>query len=389
MSYLDKEYRQRKAYFYKIIDSKTLENELRKDETTIEKELRFEKRFAKLIGTKYSILFGSGNHALETGLASLGLEKKDEVLVQAFTCKQVPKIINQKSTAKLVDIDENYNIDLKKAAKTCGKNTRALQAIYSYGKAINSKELDAFCKKKNLLLIEDCAHSLGARNGKNAGSFGEFSIFSLRKNVPVGTGGVLCINNKALYETCLDARNKFSRNSSVVKKIIEMKLSFYKKYFSSIDFPYLLWSKLGYGGDAVNKERLDKFEISLALASIEQLPKIIEQTRKNALLLKKELGEDKFVFTRDDKKEFNVCTRVPIYFKEPNASIEKIWFELQEEGFETGLFYTSDFKKTARASKDKFSFSKRASEHMVPVGVQGLKKEQIIELATKIKSFSK
>jgi dTDP-4-amino-4,6-dideoxygalactose transaminase len=389
MEILDKKYRKRKSYFYQMINAKQLEKEVTQDETIGEKELRFEKRFSKIIGTKYALLFGSGNHALDIGLNALDLKKEDEVLTQAFTCKQVPKTISQKATTKLVDIDDNYNIDLNKANNSCGKKTRAVQAIYSYGKAINSKELEEFCKKNDLSLIEDCAHSLGAKNGKKAGSFGKFSIFSLRKNIPVGNGGVLCTNDKDIYTKCVEDRDSFGQGNSITKKIIEMKISFWKNYFPTLDFPYILWSKLGYGGETMNQERLDKFEISLALSSIKQLPKIIEQTRKNALLLKKELGEDKFVFTKDAKKEINVATRVPIYFKNPVEKVETIWSKLQTEGFETGLFYTTDFKKTVRNAHTKFSVSKRVSEHMIPIGVQGLEKDQVLELAKRIKSFSK
>ena len=94
-------------------------------------------------------------------------------------------------------------------------------------------------------------------------------------------------------------------------------------------------------------------------------------------------------FTEDGKKEINVATRVPVYFKKPRENIESIWFRLQEEGWETGLFYTKDFSKNIGKKYTQFPVSKKVSEYMVPIGVQGLKKEQVIELAERIKSFSK
>jgi dTDP-4-amino-4,6-dideoxygalactose transaminase len=371
-----------------MIDAKRLEKEANDGKTPEEKQEKFEKALAKTAGTKYAVLFGSGNHALSTGLKNLGLGQSDETLVQAFTCKQVPKIISQVCKTVLTDIDENYNISLKSAGKQITKKTRMMQAIYSYGKAIESAELEEFCEKNDLILVEDCAHSLGAKNGKKTGSFGEFSVFSLRKNLPVGNGGALCTNNRSLYEKCVVERNSNRRNASLRKNALESNIIFFRKNFPQAEFPYFFLSKLGYGKSEMNKEFLDSFEISLAIQSLEMLPEIVRGTVSNAKLLIRELGEEKFVLPRDEKNEINVYTRVPVFFNHPAKSTEKIWQELQNDGFETGLFYKKDFELTAGTEKAKLPVSVRASEHMVPVGVQGLTKEQIINLAEKIREFS-
>ncbi|MCX6800756.1 MAG: aminotransferase class I/II-fold pyridoxal phosphate-dependent enzyme [Candidatus Diapherotrites archaeon] len=389
MKLLDSAYRKRKSYFYKMINGKALEKELEKDETTEEKEKKFEKKFAKFMGVKHASLFGSGNHALITGLEMSKLEKESDILIQAFTCKQVPRIISTIYNSQLADIDESYNIDLSKAQVLTGKKTKAIQAIYSYGKAINSKKIQEFCKKNELILIEDCAHSLGAKNGKKAGSIGEFSIFSLRKNLPVGSGGVLCTSNNEFYDEILREKEDSSRKFGIKKKLLEKPIVFFRKNFPHAGAPYVFLSKLGYGKEEMNKELLDRFEISLATHSLTILPEIINKTVANSKLLMDELGTEKFIFPREEKKEINVYTRVPIFFKRPNKAVEKIWWKLQQEGFETGLFYKTDFEITAGGKKENFLFSVKAAEHMVPVGVQGLDEKQIIELAERIKSFSK
>ena len=372
-----------------MLKGKDLEKEFYQDESIKEKTLRFEKEFAKISGKKHAILFGSGNHALDCGLKYSGIEKGKEVLSQAFTCKQVSQIIGKNFKNKFVDIGPDYNINLGKAKKIAGKNTIALQAIYMYGKAIESKALKDFCGDKNLYLIEDCAHSLGAKNGMKAGSVGDFSIFSLRKNTPVGNGGVLCTNDSDLDYKCRSERDIQKRRGGLGRKAMEKTALFSRKRIPSADFPYIFWSKFGYGGKEFNKELLDRFEISLAIHSINILPKIVEKTISNAKLLMKELGKEDFIFPEDSKNEKNVYTRVPVYYKNPTAKIEDIWWQLQEEGFETGLCYTSDFKINRRKSKDKFPFSKKVSEHMIPIGVQGLEKTQIKELAERIGTFSK
>ena len=56
------------------------------------------------------------------------------------------------------------------------------------------------CKKKKIILIEDCAQSLGAKiKNKYTGTYGDMSVFSFhqQKNMTtLGEGGMLVVNNK-------------------------------------------------------------------------------------------------------------------------------------------------------------------------------------------------
>jgi len=60
-----------------------------------------------------------------------------------------------------------------------------------------------FCKDSGIVLIEDCAHSLGSTlKGKHTGLFGDAGVYSLyaTKAIPAGEGGIIVTNNKQLYE---------------------------------------------------------------------------------------------------------------------------------------------------------------------------------------------
>jgi len=59
------------------------------------------------------------------------------------------------------------------------------------------------CKNHNLILIEDCAHALGAKiNNDYCGSFGDFSFFSFGRDKVISSvyGGMLCVNNSKFLE---------------------------------------------------------------------------------------------------------------------------------------------------------------------------------------------
>jgi len=77
------------------------------------------------------------------------------------------------------------------------------------------ERITAICKKHNLLLIEDCAHTPGAdskfstlnsqlsnHEGQPLGTFGDISAFSFfaNKNLAVGEGGMVVTRNEQLYE---------------------------------------------------------------------------------------------------------------------------------------------------------------------------------------------
>jgi perosamine synthetase len=58
------------------------------------------------------------------------------------------------------------------------------------------------CCKQGILLLEDCAHSLGSTlKGQHSGTFGDAGVYSLyaTKTVPVGEGGIIITNDQELY----------------------------------------------------------------------------------------------------------------------------------------------------------------------------------------------
>ena len=65
------------------------------------------------------------------------------------------------------------------------------------------EKIAKFCKSKNIMLIEDCAHSLGSTlNNNHTGLYGDAGVYSLysTKAVPAGEGGIVVSNNEELHE---------------------------------------------------------------------------------------------------------------------------------------------------------------------------------------------
>ena len=85
---------------------------------------------------------------------------------------------------KWADIDpETLVISLESIRKLVTKKTKAIVIVHLYGMPANMNEIMRFAKKKNLIVIEDCAQSLGASiNKKKTGTYGDLSIFSFQSN---------------------------------------------------------------------------------------------------------------------------------------------------------------------------------------------------------------
>ena len=166
---------------------------------------KLEKEFREYLKVKFVFAFNSGRSALMAILNSFDLEGGQEVLLQAFTCNAVVNPIIW-SGLKPVFIDCNettYNIDTNDLKRKITKNSRILIIQHTFGLPVEIDEILKICKENNLILIEDCAHSLGAEyKSKKIGTFGKTAFFSFSRDKIISSvyGGMVTTNNEILAE---------------------------------------------------------------------------------------------------------------------------------------------------------------------------------------------
>jgi dTDP-4-amino-4,6-dideoxygalactose transaminase len=114
----------------------------------------------------------------------------------------IDPIVESGNTPVFADISMgDLNIRADDIAHRITGKTIAVQAIHLGGVVCDMAPILAVAKKRDLLVIEDCAQSLGAAyKGKPAGSFGDIACFSLIKNGYGIGGGILATHDKALYQ---------------------------------------------------------------------------------------------------------------------------------------------------------------------------------------------
>jgi len=169
---------------------------------------KFEKNFAKFQNSKYCVFFNSGssaNLALIQALININIIKKgNRVGFSSLTwATNVMPIIQNNLYPVPIDVEINtLNVSkrtLIEAIKVSYINVLFLTNLLGF--CDNIDEISYFCKKNNIVLIEDNCESLGSEyGGKKLGNFGLASTFSFYVGHHMSTieGGAVCTNNKEL-----------------------------------------------------------------------------------------------------------------------------------------------------------------------------------------------
>ena len=173
---------------------------------------KFEKEFAKFVGSKYALMVNSGSSAnllsffcLINPKNKLRLKQNDECLIPALCWStSLWPIVQSGLKPKFVDVDlDTLNINIKDLKKKITKKTKAILAVHILGNSANMTELLKVSKKYNLTLIEDTCESLGSKyKNKSLGTFGRFGTYSFYPShqITSGEGGMIVCNDKKDFE---------------------------------------------------------------------------------------------------------------------------------------------------------------------------------------------
>ena len=175
---------------------------------------RLEKRFAEVLGAKYCVAMNSCSSALFVSLLTCGVEPGDKVLIPAFTFIAVPSaVVHAGAVPILVEVDENYVIDLDAFEDAIAADTKYLLLSYMRGRVPNLDKVLEICERHGICMIEDSAHSLGVTyKGRATGTFGRTGNFSAQsyKLIDGGEGGLLVTDDQdvafksMLYAGCYE-----------------------------------------------------------------------------------------------------------------------------------------------------------------------------------------
>ncbi len=182
--------------------------------TTGPKIEEFENALSNYCGSKYAVAVANGTAALH--LASLCLlNKNDKVLTTPNSFLATSNsILYVGAKPVFVDIAEDGNINLDLCEEELKKDS-SIKAIYGVafsGNMLNQQKLRYLKNTYNVLILEDCAHAIGAKyNEVKAGSClnSDCSIFSFHpvKHITTAEGGAITTNSQEIYTKLLSLRS--------------------------------------------------------------------------------------------------------------------------------------------------------------------------------------
>ena len=163
----------------------------------------FEERFAAYHYMDQTIATSFGRMAFYYLLRAFDLPVGSEILFPALTFWAVPEMARRAGLKPVfVDVDPlMFNIDPARIEAAITERTRAIVPTHLYGLPCDMSEIMRIAEQHNLIVIEDCAQSVGARyRGRLVGTFGAASFFSFQmlKGINTYGGGMAMTNDPGL-----------------------------------------------------------------------------------------------------------------------------------------------------------------------------------------------
>jgi len=140
---------------------------------------------------------------LTLALDALGVGPGDEVITTPLTFAATANVIvHRGARPRFVDVDPlTLTLDPAAVARAITRRTRAILPVHLAGQPCDMRALRDLARRRGLVLIEDAAHALGARDrGRPIGSWGDATVFSFHavKNLTTAEGGLVACRTPAL-----------------------------------------------------------------------------------------------------------------------------------------------------------------------------------------------
>ena len=177
-------------------------------------------------GTNKALLTTSCTHALEMAAILLDVKEGDEVIMPSFTfVSTADAFIMRGAKAVFVDIrPDTMNIDEKLIEAAITEKTRAIVPVHYAGVSCEMDTILEIARKYQINVVEDAAQGImSTYKGRALGTIGDFGCYSFHetKNLSMGEGGALLINNENDIERAEIIREKGTNRSKFFRGEID------------------------------------------------------------------------------------------------------------------------------------------------------------------------
>lgn len=196
------------------------------------------------------VLTHQGRTALGLLCDLVGLGPADEVLLPAYNCgAEVDPFVHAGCKVIFYRIDRAANADIADIRRRMSQATRLVYITHFFGWPQEIGDLAAFCKQRNVLLVEDCAQALFSGSGQiRIGKFGDAVIYSFVKFLALPDGGALVLAHKL-------APGPGTMRSAKAAGTFKESLPLFKKWFMQHG---AFWQKHSWARQLLNRSWMQK-----------------------------------------------------------------------------------------------------------------------------------
>lgn len=273
----------------------------------------FERALAAYAEIPFCVGVANGMDAIEIGLRCLGLRPGDKVLttpLSAFATSLA--IVRAGGQPVFVDTDTSGLLDLDAARRYLTENpdVRFMVPVHLFGHALDLRQLKGLRDEFSLLIVEDCAQSIGARSHDiPVGTIGQMAATSFypTKNLGcLGDGGALFTSDPDL-----ETRARTLRDYGQSKKYVHEHIGL--------------------------NSRLDEVQAAiLRSALLPRLPHFTEARRKIARMLSERIDNSRLRLIREPDPCFSVWHLFPVQLSDDRDLLQA---HLRASGIITGVHY--------------------------------------------------
>ena len=319
---------------------------------------KLEDNVAKYVNRKYSVAVPNGTIAIYLSLMASGIKEGHRVVVPNITMiATINAIIWAGAEPVIVDIDSSLCMSEESLQKV--SDIDAVIFVPLNGRTGKGLEIQNYCKKNNIILIEDSAHALGSSYiNQKCGSLGNISILSFtpHKIITMGQGGMVLLDDDDIYQNLIDLKT-FNREKD--------KSDIHKGF--GLNF------------------KITDLQASLGLSQFNKLQEFID--------IKKKLYDEysKFIDKKylKDFDDFETPWFVDLYC-DSQKQREELRLYLSSKNIETRYSYPSLSSQSylRETNKTKLSFSEEISDNILWLpSSTNLTDEQIKYVSTEVNSF--
>jgi dTDP-4-amino-4,6-dideoxygalactose transaminase len=249
-----------------------------------------ERKFSKMFNLPFVVTTNNCTAAIHLSFVLAGVKDNDEVITTPMTCSatNIP-IFYCRAKPVFADIQENtLNIDPKSIEEKITDKTKAIIVVHWAGYPCDMDEILDIAKRRNLFVIEDAAHAVGAYyRGKPIGSLSDCTCFSFQaiKQITTVDGGMLIVKTQDNYK-----RAKLLRWYGIDR---EFTGDIYQK-FNVKEFGY--------------KYHMNDVTAAMLVVQLDDLPKVLARRAKIAKVYReglKDVAGLELLENKDDRKSGN------------------------------------------------------------------------------------